>query len=252
MPIRPAALFRPLLAAALALSASLAQASTGFYGYAYDLENGKYLYTEVHQPVIEGGKTVASTIRYHAPDGTELGKKTLDYRADPFIPKFRYDLPGEGYAEAITANGEVIEVLKISGKGKEKRKSIRREGLMAADSGFHHAIQANLPKLLKGETVSFRFIVAGQLDSYRFKVSKVGDASFEGKPAVKLLVQADSLLRYVAPDLNLLYDPVSQRLLEYKGVSNIHDPATGKAYNARIVYFSQPPADAPKTLPPLR
>ena len=235
----------------LAATALAVQAEGSFYGYAYDLASGKYLYTEVHQPSFENGKEVASTIRYYAADGKEVGLKTLDYRADAYVPRFRFDLPGEGYAEAITANGESITVLKISGRGKEKRKTIRREGLTAADSGFNHAVQDNLGKLVKGETVSFRFVVAGQLDSYRFKISKVGDGSFEGKPAVKLLVQADSLLRYIAPDLNLLYDVQGKRLLEYRGVSNIHDPTTGKAYNARIVYFSKPPADAPKNLPPL-
>lgn len=235
-----------------ALLLSLPAAASGFYGYAFELESGKYLYTEVHQPVVEGGKEVSSTIRYYAPDGKEIGKKTLDYRADPYVPLFRFDLPGEGYAEAITANGKTIDMLKVSGKNKgEKRKSIEKEGFMAADSGFHHAVQDSLQKLLKGETISFRFAVAGQLDSFRFKISKVGDTTFEGKPAVSLLVQADSLLRYVAPDLELVYDPASKRLLEYKGVSNIHDPATGKAYNVRIAYFSQPPADAPKNLPPL-
>lgn len=242
------------VAAALLLSATAfaAHAQGSFYGYAYDLATGKYLYTEVHQPVFEGGREVASTIRYYTPDGKEVGKKTLDYRADTYVPKFRFDLPAEGYAEGITANGEAIELLKISGKGKpEKRKSIQRQGFTAADSGFNHAVQDNLGKLVKGELVSFRFAVAGQLDSYRFKIRKVGEGTFEGKPAVKLLVQADSLLRFVAPDLNLLYDPASKRLLEYKGVSNIHDPVSGKAYNARIVYFSKPPADAPKNLPPL-
>ena len=236
----------------LVAATGVAQASDAFYGYAYDLASGKYLYTEVHSPVFEGGKEVASTIRYYTPDGKEIGKKTLDYRADAYVPKFRFDLPGEGYAEAITGNGESIEMLKISGKGKEKRKSIARaEGLNAADSGFNHAVQDNLPKLVKGETVNFKFAVAGQLDSYRFKISKVGSGTFEGKPAVKLLVQADSLLRFVAPDLNLLYDASAKRLLEYRGVSNIHDPATGKAYNARIVYLAKTPDDAPKNLPPL-
>lgn len=235
----------------LAAIGSSARAEGGFYGYAYDLDNGKYLYTEVHQPSFESGREVASTIRYYAPDGKELGHKTLDYRADAYVPKFRFDLYSAGYAEGITANGESITLLKISGRGKEKRKTIARDGFTAADSGFNHAVQDSLGKLVQGETVNFRFAVAGQLDSYRFKIKKIGEGSFEGKPAVKLLVQADSLLRYIAPDLNLLYDVQGRRLLEYRGVSNIHDPATGRAYNARIVYFTKPPEDAPKNLPPL-
>ena len=243
---------RAIAALLLAATTMTAQATDSFYGYAYNLDTGKYLYTEVHQPVFEGGREIASTIRYYTPDGKEVGKKTLDYRADAYVPKFRFDLPGEGYAEGITSNGDPIELLKVDGKGKpEKQKRIQRQGFTAADSGFNHAVQDNLGKLAKGETVSFRFAVAGQLDSYRFKVSNVGTGVFEGKPALKLLVQADSLLRFVAPDLHLLYDADSKRLLEYKGVSNIHDLATGKAYNARIAYFTKPPADAPKNLPPL-
>lgn len=233
------------------LAAFSAHAQGSFYGYAYDLESGKYLYTEVHQPTYENGKEVASTIRYYAPDGAEIGKKTLDYRADPYVPKFRFDLPDEGYAEAIVSNGETVELLKISGKGKpEKRKSLKREGATGADSGFNHVVQDNLGKLMKGEALQFRFMIAGQLDSYRFKIRKTGDTTFEGRPAVKLIAEADSLLRFVAPDLTLVYDIESKRLVEYKGVSNIHG-SDGKAYNARIVYFAKPPADAPKNLPPL-
>lgn len=238
-----------LLAATVFAGAAAADGS--FYGYAYDLDSGKYLYTEVHSPVFEAGREVSSTIAYFAPDGRKIGHKTLDYRTDPYVPKFRLDLTEEGYAEAITANGERIELLKVSGKNKpEVRKSTARKGLTAADSGFNHLVQDKLPELLMGKEVSFRFVVAGELDSFQFKINQVGEGTFEGRPAVKLLVQADSLLRFVAPDLKLMYDPVSKRLLEYKGVSNLHD-SSGKAYNARIVYFSKPPEDAPKNLPPL-
>lgn len=246
-------MFRRLLAVVL-MAATAAQASEGqpFYGYAYDLDSGKYLYTEVHDPVVEGGREVSSTIHYYAADGALLGSKPLDYRNDPFVPLFRLTLAKEGYVEAITANGGNVEMLKIDGKGKpEKRKSLKKEGLMAADSGFHHLLQTRLPSLIAGELLNFRFTVAGQLDSYRFRARKVGEAMFEGKPAVQLLVQADSLLRYLAPDLRLLYDPATRKLLEYRGISNLHDPDSGKAYMARIAYYSVPPPDAPKNLPPL-
>lgn len=242
-----------LITATLLLVGSGAAFATGapFYGYAYDLASGKYLYTEIHEPKIENGKEVSSTQTYYSPDGVLLGRKTLDYRNDPFVPLYRLDLSKEGYSEGVSANGDRIEMFKVDGKGKaEKRKSIKKEAGMAADSGFDHIIQAQLPTLLAGKPVSFRFAVAGELDSFRFRITKVGEGSFEGKPAVKLLVQADSLLRYIAPDLSLLYDADNKRLLEYRGVSNIHDPATGEAYNTRIVYFSKPPPDAPK-LPPL-
>ncbi len=245
-----------LLSAALISAAGLLPAlahATPFYGHAYDLKSGKYLYTEVHQPKLEGERTVASTISYYAADGASLGKKTLDYRADPFVPTFKFNLNYNGYGEAIVSNsgGKIVLAKTPKGGAAEERKSIEKSGLIAADSGFHHLVQSLLPKLVAGETVPFRFAVAGQLDAYKFAIKKTGEGSFEGKPAVKLLVQANSLLKYLAPDLQLLYDATSKRLLEYKGVSNIHDPASGKAYTVRIIYPSKPPADAPKNLPPL-
>jgi hypothetical protein len=49
----------------------------------------------------------------------------------------------------------------------------------------------------------------------------------------------------IAPALDLLYDPSTRRLLEYRGVSNILDPATGKVYKkVRISYSAKPPAEA--------
>jgi hypothetical protein len=108
-----------------------------------------------------------------------------------------------------------------------------------------------MPALLDGQTLRFTFAAAGQLDSYAFRAVKIGDGVFEGKPAVQLKVEPASLLRYLVAPLLLTYDPVSRRLLEYRGVSNVINPATGKVYNARIDYFSRPPPDAPTNLPPL-
>ena len=80
---------------------------------------------------------------------------------------------------------------------------------------------------------------------YRFRAQRIGAARFEGRPAVLIRVEPDSLLRWLVPSLELTYEPDERKLVEYHGVSNLHDPATGKAYNVRIIYPSKPPADAP-------
>lgn len=242
-----------LALAPLLLVAGLAHAGDSFYGYAYDLKTGKYLYTEVHQPKYIGGKLATSTMKYYAPDGSLIGSKPLDYRSNPYIPLYRLDLPREGYSEGITSNsGGTIAMRKVSGKGKaEEQKSIAIDGVMAADSGFNNLLVDNFAELSAGKKLAFKFAVAGQLDSYKFSIQKTGSGTFNGQPSVKFLVQANSLLKYLAPDLELQYDPATKHLLEYKGVSNIHDPVSGKAYMARIIYPASPPADAPKNLPPL-
>ncbi len=87
--------------------------------------------------------------------------------------------------------------------------------------------------------------MAGNLDEFDFRARKVGDATFEGRPAVHIRVEPDSLLRWLVDPLDLTYEPVERKLVEYRGLSNIHDEATGKPYNVRIIYPTVPPADAP-------
>ncbi|HUR42228.1 MAG TPA: hypothetical protein VM240_13770 [Verrucomicrobiae bacterium] len=240
-----------LFAALFAAGPALAEEQhLKFRGYAYELESNKFLYTEVHEQRIVDGRWLGGSIAYYGPDGSQIAYKTLDFGSDPFVPVYRLDLKYSGYWEGITGlSPDRIEMSKRgSAQAKVESASIKRPARVAADSGFHAFLRANFAELQAGKTVSFVFAVAGSLDSFKFRAKKVGDATFEGRPAVKLRVEADSLLRLVAPELELLYEPTERKLLEYRGVSNLHDPVSGKAWNARIIYPATPPADAP-TLP---
>ena len=223
-----------------------------FYGYAYDLVSNKYLYTELHEQVVVKGRWVKGSIRYLAPDGSSLGNKSLDFTQNSTIPVYRLDSPRDGYAEGITAVGDTIKVIRRQKTGEEmESKTLKRQGLMAADSGFHSFLVEHFKTLLDGQTVKFRFIAAGRLDDYRFRGKRIADTTFEGKPAVRFRVEMDSMLNLLAGPLEATYDARSQKLLEYRGISNIHDPGTGEPFEAvRIAYYSVPPPEAPK-LPPL-
>jgi hypothetical protein len=239
----------------LSLVASAVAAATDtqtarFYGYAYDLDSGRYLYTEVHQQRLSGDRWLSGSIRYFAPDGSELGLKTMDFASNPYVPVYDYQLPGLGYREGITAVGERITMQKTAA-GKTRTASVANAPPIAADSGFHSFLRAHFQELLDGKTVAFTFVAAGNLDTFKFRARRIEDTTFEGRKAVQFKVEANSLLRLVAPDLYLIYDPEQRRLLEYRGPSNVLDPKTEELYKARIVYPSSPPADAPKNLPPL-
>ncbi len=222
-----------------------------FRGYAYDLKSGKYLYTEVHRQTLDGPRWIDGTIDYFDPAGKKIAAKTLDYRADRLIPVYRLENLVSHYVEAITEVGARSYTMQKIVDGKTSSKVIIKTPGMAADSGFHSAIVENFDRLQQGETLKFQFGVAGQLDTYSFRCKKIGDTTFDGKPAIRLAVEPDSLLRLLVDRLDLTYEVGTRYLLEYRGVSNIQDPATGKAYNVRIVYTDKPPADAPAKLPPL-
>ncbi|MGH8506941.1 MAG: hypothetical protein ACRETM_13440, partial [Stenotrophobium sp.] len=223
------------------------------YGYGYDLKTGKYLYTEVHQQNVHDGRWVSGTIDYYAADGTQIGHKDLDFSSDPFIPVYRLEQKQLGYIEGISAvtKSDVEMYKKADANSKMQTGSIKHIGIMAADSGFHSLIRAHFAELMAGKTIEFKLAVAGELDSFKFRIRRLKDEPWQGKPAVHLRVEMDSLLRWVVDPLDLLYDADTRELLEYRGISNIHDPATGKAYVVRIDYYPTKPVDAPAQLPPL-
>ncbi|MGH8447561.1 MAG: hypothetical protein ACREVL_20025, partial [Solimonas sp.] len=241
-----AAMAGPALAAAQDFPQSLK-----FYGYAYDLKSNRYLYTEVHDQRIDGERWLGGTIRYYAPDGHLLGAKTLDFSQDPYIPVYRFDMQADGYSEAITHVGDAVAMQKRSTRAdKLKEKVVPHLLPMCADSGFHALLRAHFAELMAGGEFNFRLGVAGNLDSYKFRARRIADGTFEGKSVVRFRVEPDSVLRWFVDPLEVSYDPAEQKLLEYRGVANVPDPATGKPYVARIAYYSQPPKDVPR-LPPL-
>lgn len=236
-----------LLALALPAQAEVLR----FYGYAYDLKTDRHLYTEVHEQRTTEGRWTGGSIRYYLPDGRKLGVKPLDFTRDPFVPVFRMDLLLEGYSEGISDAGDPLVLERRMGRNaKLERKSLKREGPICADSGFHAFLIAHFDRLMKGEKIGFRLAVPGSLDAFRFRARRIADTSFENQPAVRFYIEPDSLLRFMVDPLELIYDAKTQRLLEYRGVSNIRNPADGEQYLTRISYYSKPPKDVGK-LPPL-
>jgi hypothetical protein len=222
-----------------------------FYGYAFDLESDRYLYTEVHEQEIVDDRWLRGTIRYFDPDGQLIGDKPLDFGANPYVPAFRLNLPGQDYVEGIREVGDRATLFRSrDGKSEEKRLKVSEQ--MAADSGFHALLRDNFERLMAGENARFKLLVAGNLDAFSFRARKMGETEVAGERAVHLRVEPDSLLRLLVDPLELFYAPDERRLLEYRGISNIRDPRTGDPYMARIVYPRNPPPGAPETLPPLQ
>jgi len=245
---------RALVGAALAAisAASLADETTlRFHGYAWDLDTGRYLYTEVHEAVVEGDRWLRGKMTYLRPDGSVLGRKVLDFSADPFVPAYRLDLLIEGYSEGVTGKPGALAMFRQEGRGAkfETASYDGQPGLLAADSGLHPLIRAHFPELMAGNKVKFRLVVSGSLDVFRFRARRIGDTTFEGRPAVQIELEPDSLLSWLTKPLELVYEPERRKLVDYRGISNVRDPVTHKQYNVHIAYYSTPPADAPK-LPP--
>lgn len=244
---------RKTIAALLLLACSGAEAEEvrRFYGYAYDLKTKAYLYTEVHAQRVEDGRWLGGTIDYYDPSGQRFGHKTLDFRNDEFVPVYRLEM-NSGYMEGIADNRrEVMMERRESAGGRLETQSLEKDSPMCADSGFHSCLRASFAELQAGKMVRFTLAVAGSLDSFRFRAKKAGELQWQGLKAVQFTVEPDSLLRLLAGPLELVYEPQQRKLLEFRGISNIQDPRSGKPYEVRIIYPDKPPADAPAKLPTL-
>lgn len=232
---------RLIAAASAALLAHELCLAETVVGYARDATTQRFLYTEVHEfNRAPDGRVLTAQSRYHDAQGREIARKSLDYRANRHIPVYKMEVPAQRYVEGIRSNADPVVMFKQDGAREEIKSLPREPGLEAADSGFNHLLMEQMPRLLRGETVNFRLIVAGQTDSFRFRARQVGELTVEQTPAVKLRVEPDSLLRLLVDPLELVYDRQGTRLISYRGVSNIIDPKTGQVYKQVSITYGGP------------
>lgn len=233
---------------ATALAVAVAPAGAGevvnhFQGLVHDLDTGKFLYTEHHEQREVDGQWAGGTTDYVFPDGTRFGRKTYDFTGDRFVPVYRLELVAEGYVEAIESNGDRIGMSRQRPGGEAERKRVDRNGPVAADTGLPRLLVAHWDSLMRGEKLKFRIAAPSRLDTFKFKARRIADTTFEDRPAVQFQVEMDSMLNMFIGPLVFTFDAEQRRVKEFRGTTNIRNPATGDDYKVRISYFTTPPAD---------
>ncbi len=213
-----------------------------FSARAHDLDSGELIYTEQHRQCRDkdADRPLRGEIRYFDPAGREIGYKWLDYAPGATAPDFRLDDRRAGYVEGARRVADGIELFRSADTaGELRRKVLEVPATPVIDSGFDEFVRQNLARIRAGETVRLTFVVAGRLDSFRFRARAVGEESWQGRPAVRILVEHDSFfVRMLIDPITLWYDASNGRLLEYRGISNVSS-ADGSNYDARIVYSTE-------------
>lgn len=203
--MRPASLV--LLSAVLAVEVQ----AMNVIGSAYGVDDGELRYREIHQCSADGERC---TVEYRDPSGDMFARKVVDYADSLQAPSL--EMQDLRHGETVRVKGEA-------------------EGELVIDAGFDHYVRQRWEQLVKGDTLSFPFLVAGRDKPLQMKASK---AASEGCPQERVCftVALDNwLLSRLLPPIRLEYDAESQRLLQFKGVSNIRD-AEGRSQQVRIDY----------------
>jgi hypothetical protein len=208
-----------------------------YFGKAYDLKTGKYVYSDNHQEFFQGGKHAYSEISYKDAKGVEFGKKHIEFTPSTVLPSFRTEDFRDGYTEGADVKGNTVKLYfrrKTEDPFGEKTYSPSLPAVM--DGGFDYFVRENWEPLAKGERMAFRFLAPVQLDDYPFAVEKIKDDTWKGRQALYLKLEIDNfILKRVVKSFLLVYDYKTKRILQFEGLSNINDDE-GKSLKVRIVY----------------
>lgn len=247
------ALTGALLALGLSSSAVLAQPDNAptqsgtrcFNGYAYTLEGGDYRYTEHHEQQLSGGEVTSWDVDYIGVDGKQIATKHMEFGSNDTVPTYTMKIAADGYREGIRRDGDQwVMFRRNSANAKEETESFSIKEPMAADSGFNVLVRKNFGELMSGQTVPFNFAAAGRQSVIKLRASKTDTTRFEDSEAVVFTAELDMfLVNYFVDSLRLTYDPDSKRLLEYRGIGNMHNDA-GDVYPVRVTYASEMPEAA--------
>ena len=223
------------------LAGSMAGAARGaeterFTATAHDLKTDGVLYTEQYEVQVDNGRWLSGSTKYLTPAGQQFAERKFDFAQDRYVPVFTLEQTDYPYREGITRiDANHVDLFNVR-DGKRSAETIARVKEMVGDCGAQAYVIDHLDALQSGTTLHFTLAVAGRTDSFALRATKSGDADVGGRKAMRVRIELDSVLRLVLPKLELVVDPDKRRVLEYSGVANVKDPATQKAYSARIVF----------------
>lgn len=229
-----------------ALTTNIAQAQTislDYIGEAYDLEQpDKLLYREQHsltQRRDNQGKLIPVTrqVEYFSADGELIAEKTNQYTNAATQPDFILKDLRHNYSEQSEqlAKGWRLTLLENGTTSSKVIDDFDYE--LVIDAGFDDFIRKHWQALSAGKTVPFSFASVARQTSVNFEVEASNPERLQ-QPLKITMTLRSSLLSWLLDPIKLEYQRSTQRLLRYRGLSNIQDnDQQGQQVDIRYRYF---------------
>lgn len=227
-----------LLAAALFLPSVLEAQVVRYRSNAYDIQSGKYLYTENHAEHWQNGKHAYSIVTYTDPAGKVMAVKKIVFTGSKVAPNYDLTDKRTGLQEGARIAGNAATLYyQPSGSEARKSKTLNVPSPIVVDGGFDYFVRQNLQSLMAGKTLTGNFTVSHRLDFFPCRIYKVRDLTFLDRDAVMFVMEPTNIvIRQLADPIYIIYDKKTGRLLRFSGVSNLENPADGKNYRVHIVF----------------
>jgi hypothetical protein len=249
------AFMRPQFAFLLLLLAGVPAHATdqSFTGYARSLDGAALLYVESHAISGDGGADETRVVLYRCASGAApFARKQLDYSADRIAPAFAFEDARSGFAEGLRREAGGMQVFARAGATAQMRSEVMPHvASMVADAGFDEFVRARWSTLEKGGSIEVPFLVPSRLDSVKFKVRKVADATVAGDVASVFRLSVAGPLGWFLSDIDVSYRKRDQRLVRYRGITNVRS-VSGSMLEAQIDFPDADRSDGAVDLPALR
>tara|TARA_R110001606_G_scaffold369162_4_gene525117 strand:- start:105 stop:851 length:747 start_codon:yes stop_codon:yes gene_type:complete len=236
---------KQMLVTASALIALPLHAQPWIVGEAASVESGELLYQELHYRS-DALALLSDRVEYVAPSGELLVEKSLNGARSFITPEVEQNDLRSGTRFSVNDNGDSLEVRYQRAGQSLVSKRIEKEERLVVDAGFDPYVRANWEALSTGEAIRAEFFVPARLDTVRISIRQTDaeQCAAISSSALCLVVRPAGILRLVGwliDPLYLAYEQDSQRLLMYRGISNLLDE-NGEPQNVLIRYQYANPA----------
>ena len=227
------------LMVAFASMAMPLQAQPWVVGDAASAENGELLYREIHYRS-DASASLSERVEYVNPSGELLVEKNLSGARSSITPEVEQNDLRNGTRFSIRDSGDSMDALyRRGGQGFESSR-IDKEERLVVDAGFDPYVRAHWQALRNGETIRAEFFVPARLDTVKISIRETDaeQCAAIDSSVLCLVVRPAGILRLVGwlvEPLYLAYEQGSQRLLMYRGISNLLDEY-GESQNVVIRY----------------
>jgi len=240
-----------LLACAFSVSTALHAAETPDYeqpklltGTIYEMSSGtnKVLFT--YKRTGERSNTFVHIVcDYFYPNGSLAARETLVMNRGSLV-SFHLDERQTGaQGSSIVVDGSRPKLMFDWTEGGSTKKKTDSEALQAntlVGDTIPYFIVEHWDKLMRGQSVDFRFIVSDRLETVGFKFVKESDVMWNGKSAVRLRMEPSSIIirQLVDPLFFIVEKDGAHRVLEYVGriTPKQRDGSKWKDLDARTIY----------------
>lgn len=228
-----------LLIGILSVHSCALQAETWIIGNAASAISGEHLYTERHYKS-DATALISERVEYVSASGELIVEKALNGTISPITPEVMQTDLRTGTRFSIRDAGNSLDThYQRVGEAGETEK-IRKDEQLVIDAGFDPYVRRHWQALQNGKPIGADFFVPARMDTVRVSISKV-EAEHCALIAIEtlcLVVRPAGILRLVGwlvEPLYLAYGQDTQRLLMYRGISNLLDD-NGKSQNVVIQY----------------